>query len=107
VSSQIEKERKCFWYCSIFEGILFILPDGVIHFYQANQPLQEMIKETYRNKTYYRFPSSSKRIAQSTIRRKAMRCNVLLCASSARDPENNHGQGENDEAEFEIFNLVI
>lgn len=69
--------QKCFWFCSVSSGFLFIMPNGVVNFYDGHKT-EPLIKEQYRSKTYYRINNTSKRIAQSTIKRKAQKCNIIL-----------------------------
>jgi len=75
--NKTKKRQKCFWFAQIKDNLLFILPSGKV-LIEQNEILMETRKEIFRDKTYYRIPKTCKRIAQSSIKRNAIRANILL-----------------------------
>ena len=68
------KLLKVFWYVYKNNRILFICSNGDV--FDSEQGC--LIKETYREKIYYRTPKTNIRISQKTIKKNAERCNVLI-----------------------------
>ena len=66
---------KCYWFCTIGTDLLFIFPNGSIFSWEKKQYL---IKVRFRGRFYYKHKGTSIRIAQSTLKRNAEKCNVIL-----------------------------
>lgn len=65
----------CYWYCSINDDLLFILPNKTVISYNTKEPL---IHIKYRGRPYVRYKNTHKRVAISSIKRIAQQCNVIL-----------------------------
>ena len=68
------EQIKIYWFVQFDGDFLFIHKSKRV----ISLTHGDLIAEVYRDKNYFRFPGTSKRIAVSTIRRNAIRCNILL-----------------------------
>jgi hypothetical protein len=66
---------KIYWFAQINDDTLFISPKGLII---SLKKKQQLIKIKFRGLIYYRYKGTSNRIAQSTLKRNAIRCNVII-----------------------------
>lgn len=74
-----KESRKCYWYAKINDRFLFIMPNADV-FIESHNGLAKMNREVFRGSDYYREPKTSNRIAVSTLKRKAERCQLLITA---------------------------
>ena len=66
--------KICKWFVKLKDDILLISTDkSVISIYEK----KELIRENYHNSIFYRYPGTSSRISETTIRKKYQNCNVI------------------------------
>ena len=80
-----DTRRKYKWFMEWNNGLLFISENGFVHFtnlipnsFNGLLTLQELKPENYRGSDYFRLENESKRIAESTIKRKREKCMVII-----------------------------